>query len=334
MAQRWGRWIAAFAGGGVLLAALTLSAGQGDRLLAVVAGQPVAAIGCVACSIAFVLCRGIALSAAARAVGLGLTAGGGCRLFCEGVALELFTWPGKLWADAYRGAALGEGAVGQRVGALLAFRLGSLAGAGAVIASVWACVWARAWASDSSASFNGLAAAGVGAVLVIAALRGLRKRPPRSPRLSPDLSDAPAQRRPSARAFATLIALGALACAADLVAITGLAYAAAGADPLTLAKWHLLAGLAGAASGLPLGVGVMDTGCWLGLTRGCGVDPVTAAGIVLLYRSTGPTLTLILGALSLACRARPVLPAGIDAPAESPLPLTPSVTPEPVPQAA
>ncbi len=146
----------------------------------------------------------------------------------------------------------------------------------------------------------------------------------------PTLRTAGDATRPSVGAITALSLLGVGACVADLAAITGLAYAAAGADPLTLAQWHLLAGLAGAASGLPMGAGVFDTGCWLGLTRGCGVDPVTAAGIVLLYRGTGPTLTLLLGALGLACRARTACPVMNNTPFDPPASYAPKPAPEPV----
>jgi hypothetical protein len=280
---RWAaccRWIIALAG----VVAAGVAAGflwrHAVPVAWVLCEHPGAAVLGTSMACGFVIGRGCLLSRAARLAGVSITSSEGCRLFCEGVAVELVAWPGKAWADLYRAASLPSCTRWQRGKTLVVFRAGTLAGS-LVMIVVTLGFWApeRRWPQ-------------ILAVLAAAALGGwvLRRRLQRHQLSGPVLG---------------LLGPGVLAAGCDLAGISLTAWMLAGVNPLHFAGWFVLAGALAALSNLPLGLGVLDLGCWHVLTHQFGVEASTAAGIIALYRLTGPIPTLLLGALGLLARATP-----------------------------
>ena len=54
------------------------------------------------CSCLFVVSKGRVIQCLTIGAGSTISVRSAARLFCEGVVFELFTWPGKVWGDAYR----------------------------------------------------------------------------------------------------------------------------------------------------------------------------------------------------------------------------------------
>lgn len=245
-----------------------------------------------ACGMGFVACRAVALARATGGIGA-VSAG---RIFVEGACVELVSWPGKVWADCWRYARLAEaaGASPHRsaLGALLRFRVGTVAGAGAALV-LGAVLLEGVWAWIALAC-----AAGLG---VLAWKR--------------------ARRAGGGQRLGPIVAWGALGSCVDVLALGLVAWAIAGVAPWDVMGWHAMLMVLGAVSLLPMGLGVVDVGLWFALTRMLGVGAGEAGAIVLAYRVSGPGLTLALGAASHArsvfwdARARGGREAGPRAPA-------------------
>jgi hypothetical protein len=264
-----------------------------------IAGLDIAAAAAcgVTFGLAFVALRSLLLLVSLRAAGVGVDARSSARLFVEGVAVEAFTWPSKLWADGYRVARL-PGPLASRLAALALFRLGTLGGSGLLLAL--------------------LAAAGDGPVRVIAgtlavgllALLGVRLGRLGSAIAPPAASNASgpcrAGARPRvvrlARAVPGAVTLGLAGSLADAAALALVLVLAAGIDPMQVLPALQLVSMAGAASGLPLGLGVFDAGAVTVLTAAAEVPVPAALAAVAVYRLTGPGLTLVLGLCSLGPR--------------------------------
>lgn len=294
--------------GGVLLAAIAIAtglvmSGHGEPHCAaawrMLVQHPHAPVLCALPALAFVILRGMLLAQSAAAAGLRVALPSACRLFCEGVAVELVSWPGKLWADGYRAAAISrDGTARQRVLALALFRGGTLLGAALAAAAALAFAAGGGWPWALALVF--LAAAGVG--LGASRPAALAARP--------------------LRLTFRLAILAAAGSACDAAAIALAAWIIAGVDPLAFAAFYILSAIGVSLAGLPMGLGLLDLLCWQVLIQRFRVDPASAAAIVALYRATGPLLTVLLGALGLALRLVRLAPA---ARAHSPVPTSPSV---------
>ena len=240
-----------------------------------VVGHPGAAATVASLALGFIFFRGLVLWRAARDSKIDLPLWDACTGFSEGVAIECIFWPGKLWGDAYRWCLPASARWRDRTRMLVRFRLATtvawtftLAASAAMAAGNW---WGR-WG----------AAATVIAALLAGSLwhwtHGLTSREP-------------------GRWVATIM-LATAASVCDLGGAAVAAWAIAGINPLSFAVMHVLISAAGAASMLPLGVGVVDAGLWLVLTQSFKVDSVTAGTVVLVYRCCGPGVTLVVGAVS------------------------------------
>jgi hypothetical protein len=133
-------------GGAVLLAlvagGLVRFASYRGMDASVVGGQAQAHLAALAvsvfCSIGYVVCKGTALRQAGWVAGIPLGRFASVRLFCESAVIDILTWPGKVWSDAYKYRMLAPAAAKRRLTALLGFRGGMMLGAAglAAVASV------------------------------------------------------------------------------------------------------------------------------------------------------------------------------------------------------
>lgn len=204
----------------------------------------------------------------------------GARAFVEGTCIECVTWPGKVWADAYRTSLLRAEGFGWKSAAtaLVRFRIATMLGA--------ACMLLLA-SAIGSAWHAGITLVAAGSMILVASQR-MRTQ---------------AKAGGSGRAsLASLSAWGALGSLLDVASAAMVVWMITGVSPLEFAPLYVLVTLVASASTLPLGVGIAEVGGWWVLTKMLGVDAGAAAMAVATYRIAGPGLTLLLGAASLAGR--------------------------------
>jgi hypothetical protein len=267
-----------------LLAYLAVRSGvSGHAVLDVLHKHMSLAIPAMGLGLCFIVGRSMLLARACGDAGLKVSLGRAMRLFCEGVAIESVCWPGKAWADVHRASALGEGTMARRAAALGLFRLGG--GVGGLMIAAVAC------AISLGAGWPAVLVGAVAMLCVIAAVIAKRNR----------TTDGPANPNWSWR-VSRLIAWGALASACDMAAITLLAAKVGHVNVQWFVGVFAVTSVIAAASMLPLGLGVLDLGCWHVLTTYAGLDASAATTVLLLYRLTGPLLTASIGAVLLLLR--------------------------------
>ena len=86
--------------------------------------------------VGFILLKSFSLTKAASAAGVQLGPIGALRLFTQGVVIEVLTWPGKAWADAFRTMRLRKVAgisLGQAAAVTLTARAGAVAASAMLI---------------------------------------------------------------------------------------------------------------------------------------------------------------------------------------------------------
>ncbi|MEM9348040.1 MAG: prepilin-type N-terminal cleavage/methylation domain-containing protein [Planctomycetota bacterium] len=248
--------------------------------------SPMVVLACLALGVMFINLKSLALRCSARHAGVPLRFRTGARLLCEGVAIECLSWPGKLWADGYRVKMLGAGPVRTRVLALAIFRIASIVGVMVALALAAAAI-------DGFSSMDGMALLGV----VLMGLVFVRIR----------TQQAGAATARHLRGLIMPVVLSLFAVIVDAAAASLIAWSLAGVDPLVFAACFMVCSVLASASGMPLGLGVLDAAGWIVLTGFFGVDAGTAAAVVLLHRLCGPVLTLLIGSLLLLQRGLPDL---------------------------
>ena len=205
-------------------------------------------------------------------------------MFCEGVAIESICWPGKAWADLHRASALSEGTMARRAAALGLFRLGG--GVGGLLIAAVAC------AVSLGAGWLPVIVGGAATLCMIAAVVAKKHR----------TSDGTTSTKNWSWRVTRLIAWGALASACDMAAMTLLAAKVGQVSVTWFVGVYAVTSVVAALSMLPLGLGVLDLGCWHVLTTYAGLDPAAATTVLLLYRLTGPLFTASIGAALLLLR--------------------------------
>ena len=230
------------------------------------------AAACAALGQAYVFLRAVLLARASRDAGVPLTNLRAWSIFVQGVAVEAITWPGKAWADAYRLTQMPSSPLRSRLAAIASFRVATI-GAGLSIGCI-----------------AGAIEFGAETICIAAAIAALSIW-------------ATARRRSSARINLPSRGLvhGSLACAGscvDIAAASLAAWSLAGVPPEHFAPWYALIALGGAATGVPLGLGVVDGALALVLIERFGVARPEAIASVLLYRTTGPFTTAACGLIA------------------------------------
>ncbi len=267
-----------------LLAFLAVRSGvSGHGVLNVLHTHLSLALPAVGLGLCFIVGRSMLLAQACGDAGLKVSLGRAMRLFCEGVAIESVCWPGKAWADLHRASALGEGTMARRAAALGLFRLGG--GVGGLMIAAVAC--AISLGAGLPAVIGGSAAM----LCVIAAVIAKRHQ----------TNDGTPSANWSWR-VSRLIAWGALASACDMAAMTLLAAKVGHVSVEWFVGVFAVTSVIAAVSMLPLGLGVLDLGCWHVLTTYAGLDASAATTVLLLYRLTGPIFTASIGAALLLLR--------------------------------
>jgi hypothetical protein len=113
----------------LLVAGAVWLAPHAPRFAEAIARCPAVLGVCLLGGAAFAVLRAVQLRSAGRATGMPLSGRSAAAVFCEGIAVEAVTWPGKLWADAYRYRRLGpRGPARQRLAVLLRYRAGGAGG--------------------------------------------------------------------------------------------------------------------------------------------------------------------------------------------------------------
>jgi hypothetical protein len=237
----------------------------------ILAAHPAAAFICAVLSTGFIAGRGWSLHAATKLAGGSSSFTGSVRTFAEGAVVDAVTWPGKLWADAYRASKL-SGSWALRLRAIAAWRIAIAAANGLLAAAALALTVKDAQGPAGEWSIT----------VVVAALAWLSTR--------------------RTRMTTSIAAMGALSLAAslcDIAMMSILAWAVAGVNPMVMAPRFVLASMVAAGSGVPMGLGVLDGACYLMLTAELGVESTSALAVVGGYRLLGPVLTLTAGIASL-----------------------------------
>ena len=248
-----------------------------ETLAGAVRSHPGTMVIALLCSVGFILARGLTLWHAALSTRVSLHPIEAIRGFSEGVAIETFTWPGKLWADGYRWGLPQNAPAQARTRMLIRFRLSI------VTACLILIALAGALHTGMSQSFW------VASILIISVIV-LSRRPKRH------------TENTARRNWIGTIGLAGAGTLCDLTCISSLAWAMTGVDPILFAASFTALVMLGSVSGMPQGIGVVDGGGWLVLIHQFDVDPTIAASVMMTYRCLGPMLTLAIGAASLICR--------------------------------
>jgi len=197
---------------------------------------------------------------------------------------ELFTWPGKVWGDAYRATLIPCDSRYQQWQVVLSIRASIIVGNSIMLVI--------------SMMVMGVIARFHAVILVVLVLAGVV------------FVGMGGERTPGGRAVERLRGRGAgqgllwamFAATADLASIGLIAYSVAGVDPWSfLPHFYVLSALAGLA-GLPFGFGVIEAGGFSLLSAVYGIDSVAAMACLMIYRITGPGLTFVLGVAFLSGR--------------------------------
>ncbi len=234
---------------------------------------------CALLSLGFVALRGVLLHRCAIESGIAATWWESVRGFCEGACVELVSWPGKAWADAYRQWLWMPAALTTRLRAIVTFRVCTAIGGVLLLAIATMVVAQENWQIAAIAGVA-LFAAGAGV------WRKVRK----------------ARTGGIVVRTGSLVGVALLASGLDVMSAAMVAWIIAGVAPVDFGAIFVLIALASAASTVPLGAGVLDAGAWYALTAHFGVPTGEALICVATYRICGPGLTLLLGAGSGAVR--------------------------------
>ena len=232
--------------------------------------------------VVFIVFKSLAMQLAARDTGMQLSFLASIRVFTESVAVDAFCWPGELFANAYRAALMPRGSVLRRLQAVARFR------GACVLASVALLLIAAFIGPWQTGLVVYMAFARCAAVVIVIALWKWKKWN--------------ATVRIWSQALAAPAGLALVAALANIIAMTAIARVIAGAEPTTFAAAFIVASMLGGASQSPLGLGVMDTCCWYTLTHLGHATDSQALDVIIVYRVTGPSVTVLLGALSLTTR--------------------------------
>ncbi len=229
-------------------------------------------------SAAFIACKGFQLGKATRFFGCNLSTHQTTKLFCEGVLIQAFTWPGRVVADGYRIGLLSKSISKRSALSSIAFFRGSTL-LGQVVACLIAC--------SIYISLQALLLALISLFLLVALVSFETTK-----KCMPKRWQASLQ----------LIGLATLASAFDAFAFATIVSILTEVDFFQIAAGYVLISNASTLSGLPLGIGVLEVGCIAFLTTQFGIDKATAFEIIFLYRVTGPGLTITIGGILLAIR--------------------------------
>lgn len=226
-------------------------------------------------AIGFMVFKSLSLQMAAFSAGVPLSLLGCFRIFTAGAAIESVTWPGKLWADSHRVLSMGAAPMKSRVRAVVTWRGVSAVGT--------VCV--ATLAGLISMANRGLTPTGGGALLFAAAMGVLLWK-----RCRRDEWLAMVGRCSGPAIAASLCDVGAMTLAVHSVT---------GVPAHEFAPKFVMLSMCAGLTMLPMGVGVLDVGCWLILTDGYGISPAVAGAAILCYRALGPGVTLTSGVVSL-----------------------------------
>jgi uncharacterized membrane protein YbhN (UPF0104 family) len=240
----------------------------------------------------FVMAKAGALQSAARAAGIVITRGTAARVFAEGTVIETVTWPGKVIGDAYRVALLGSGRLAGRLKTLLLWRAGAL--------GVTACALTCA---ALAAGQRLLPEASVGSVVmaVFVSMAGAAVLWLAATRMRWLCSEGGGEKQAGRRSGLRIAAWSAAATLSDLAMMGTIATVVSGVDAWQFLPLFVVASAVATASTVPLGVGVLDAGCYAALVL-LRAAPDEAMAVVMVYRVCGPGFTLLCGALSMALR--------------------------------
>lgn len=224
------------------------------------------------------------------------------RIFAEGVVVEVATWPGKLWADAFRLTRLRTAA--QSHSATLVSPLASLLAWRSSILTVSTTTLALALIAAGTLILHPaplLAAAACAGALIIAlfALAAWRSRT--------RASSVSTHSAIPTRAWFAAVAWATLASACDVLGASVAIYAVTGVSIAQAAPAYILAGALASIGLTPLGLGLFEAALVYQLVQTAGVSVLDAAAAAMLVRLLGPGFTLALGLTSLALRAVPAV---------------------------
>lgn len=268
------------ASAGVLLAVfLVVRAGDLSHMGSIIVERRDYILGFFLFSNIYLVLKGLALRQAARCAGVKTSFWRATRVFCESTVVGLLAFPGKVGSDVYKYARLGEADRKSRVRAVVIYRVAAIV-AVLVLSALVSIVWAEQFAWKSR-----LVWAVPALVLMIIILKF-------KARLREWLAGF--GRSVLLVAPYSLAALAAKICGTAILLGVSL-----DGGLIEVAAAFLLIGSLASLSQMPAGVGMLDAGYAVFLTKYIGTTGAEAATFLIAFRLFGPVYTSALGALSM-----------------------------------
>lgn len=260
-----------------LTALLIRNAGATESFMDVIRARREQLLGFFICTNLYVLCKGFALRTASRCCRVQTSLARATRVFCESSLIGFVV--AKIAADVYKFARLGEGARGDRVRAILVYRVSAICGV-LLLSAVVSVMWAEhvplgwlAWAVPV-AVIGGIAAFYRSRVTLWVREHGkylLRVLP-----------------------FSLLALVAKIAGLALLLGVT------LDEGVVEVAAAFLVIGSLASMTQVPAGLGTMDAGYAVFLTKYLGASGAETAAFLVALRLLGPVYVGLLGGLSMA----------------------------------
>lgn len=268
------------ASAGVLLTVfLVVRAGDLSHMGRIIVERRDYILGFFAFSNIYLVFKGLALRQAALCAGVKTTFWRATRVFCESAVVGLLAFPGKVGSDVYKYARLAEADRKSRIKAIVVYRVAAIVAVLALSALV-SIMWAERFAWKSKL---------VWAVPVVVLMVIVLKFQARMREWLATFG----------RSVLVVVPYSLAALAAKIGGTAILLGVSLDGGLVEVAAAFLLIGSLASLSQMPAGVGMLDAGYAVFLTKYIGTTGAEAATFLIAFRLFGPVYTAALGALSM-----------------------------------
>jgi len=275
----WTVHTAVIATAGILLAFFLIrQSGDLRRLPDIVRQSGTHLIGFFVLTNVYLLCKGLALRQAARCTGVRLSLPRAVRVFCESSTVGLVT--AKIASDIYKYTRVGSAPRAARIRTVLIYRVAAIL-AVLILTALVSLLWAET--ADIGSKLTWL----VPVVVIGGLVLGYRSR-------------VSVWCRAHGRYLLAVLPYSILALAAKIAGLSILLGVSLDGQLVEVAAAFLVIGSLASMAQVPSGLGMLDAGYAIYLTKIAGVGGAETALILIALRLLGPLYVAALGAISIA----------------------------------